>query len=124
MTVTREHVLAVVQSYCDLLTTGTAAQIADLYADDATVEDPLGADVLKGREAIQGFYATIEPLDRHGELKLVRATNNEAAFSFELTIKHENGGMVIAPIDVMTFNDEGKISSMRAFWTQDDIKQL
>ena len=54
----------------------------------------------------------------------VPATNNEAAFHFELTIKHENGGMVIAPIDVMTFNDEGKISSMRAFWTQDDIKQL
>ncbi|OHU53100.1 nuclear transport factor 2 family protein [Mycobacteroides chelonae] len=124
MTVTREQVLAVVQSYCDLLTTGTAAQIADLYADDATVEDPLGADVLKGREAIQGFYAAIEPLDRHGDLKLVRATDNEAAFHFELTIKHENGGMVIAPIDVMTFNDEGKISSMRAFWTQDDIKQL
>ncbi|MBA0049035.1 nuclear transport factor 2 family protein [Mycobacterium sp. NPDC050853] len=124
MTVTREQVLAVVQSYCDLLTSGTAAEIADLYADDATVEDPLGADVLKGREAIQGFYATIEPLNRRGELKLVRATANEAAFHFELTITHEHGGMVIAPIDVMTFDDNGKISSMRAFWTQDDIKQL
>lgn len=54
----------------------------------------------------------------------MRATDNEAAFNFELTIKHDNGGMVIAPIDVMTFNDEGKITSMRAFWTQDDIKQL
>lgn len=124
MTVTREHIVSVVQSYCDLLTSGTAAQIADLYADDATVEDPIGTEVRKGRAAIEEFYSAITPLERLGELKLVRAGANEVAFNFALTIKHAAGGMVISPIDVMTFNDEGKISSMRAFWSQDDIQQL
>lgn len=124
MTLTREQAVAAVERYCELLSTGTAEQIADLYAPDATVEDPIGADVLKGREAIEGFYKTIEPLNRHGELKLVRTVGNEAAFQFALTLKHGDGGMVIAPIDVMTFDDKGKITAMRAYWSKDDIQAL
>lgn len=29
--------------------------------------------------------------------------------------------LTIAPIDVMTFDDDGKILSMRAFWNQEDM---
>jgi steroid delta-isomerase len=32
--------------------------------------------------------------------------------------------MQVDPIDVMVFNDEGKIQAMKAYWTQEHMKQL
>ena len=36
---------------------GSADDMAELYADDATVEDPVGGEVHIGRQAIRGFYS-------------------------------------------------------------------
>ena len=45
-----EKIDAAVDAYIELLNSGTAEQIADLYAADATVEDPIGADIRDTRE--------------------------------------------------------------------------
>ena len=46
----------------------------------------------------------------------IRVAGNEAAFAFRMEIDTGNGIMTIRPIDIMEFNDEGKIVSMRAFF--------
>lgn len=53
------RITEVVENYIDFLTNGTAEQIADLYAPDATVEDPIGADVRNTREQLVEFYSII-----------------------------------------------------------------
>jgi steroid delta-isomerase len=41
-----------------------------------------------------------------------------------LTIKAGNGGMLIEPIDVMVFDDDGKVTGMKAYWSADHVIQL
>ena len=62
--VSAEQIESVVHRYLDLVATGTGDQIAELFADDATVDDPVGGEVHIGRGAITGFYRNIESLPR------------------------------------------------------------
>jgi steroid Delta-isomerase len=119
-----EQIADTVNRYISLVAKGTADDIAELYADDATVEDPVGGEVHIGRQAIRGFYSATDGLERECELVTLRVAGNEAAFQFRLTIKAGNGGMVIEPIDVMVFGDDGKVTAMKAYWAADHVTQL
>jgi len=119
-----EQIADTVNRYISLVAKGTADDIAALYADDATVEDPVGGEVHIGRQAIRGFYSATDGLERECELVTLRVAGNEAAFQFRLTIKAGNGGMLIEPIDVMVFGDDGKVTAMKAYWSADHVTQL
>ncbi len=119
-----EQITETVNRYISLVASGTADDLAELYADDATVEDPVGGEVHIGRQAIHGFYSTFENMERDNELTLLRVAGNEAAFGFRLTVKAAGSGMVIEPIVVMAFNEEGKVAAMKAYWSPDDVTQL
>jgi steroid delta-isomerase len=119
-----EQIADTVNRYISLVARGSADDIAELYADDATVEDPVGGEVHIGRQAIRGFYSATDGLERECELVTLRVAGNEAAFQFRLTIKAGNGGMLIEPIDVMVFDDDGKVTGMKAYWSADHVTQL
>ncbi|MGA8328674.1 MAG: nuclear transport factor 2 family protein [Mycobacterium sp.] len=119
-----QHITETVNRYISLVANGTADDIVELYADDATVEDPVGAEIHIGRQAIRGFYSTFENMERDNELTLLRVAGNEAAFGFRLTVKAGGGGMVIEPVVVMAFNEEGKVAAMKAYWSPDNVTQL
>ncbi|MCW1957209.1 MAG: nuclear transport factor 2 family protein [Mycobacterium sp.] len=116
-----EHIEATVNRYLELVGGGTADEIAALFADDATVEDPVGGEVHIGRHAIHGFYKNIESLPRRTELITLRVAGREAAFLFAITVGSEGGRMRIEPIDVMVFNSEGKVASMKAYWSPANV---
>jgi steroid delta-isomerase len=122
-TPTAEHIESVVNRYLELVGGGTAEEIADLFANDATVEDPVGGEVHIGRQAIHGFYKNIESLPRETELITVRVAGHEAAFQFVITVGPDGGRMRIEPIDVMVFNADGKIASMKAYWSPANVSQ-
>lgn len=113
-----------VNRYIGLLAKGSADDLVELYADGANVEDPVGGEVHVGRQAIRGFYSAIENLERECELVSLRVAGNEAAFQFRLTITAGDSRMVMEPIDVMLFDDDGKVAAMKAYWSADDVKQL
>jgi steroid Delta-isomerase len=116
---------AIVSKYLDTVANRTAADVAELYAEDATLEDPVGGgEVHIGREAIRGFYKATDGVDVETELLSIRVGGHEAAFVFAITVKMGEGGMRIEPIEVMTFNDDGKITSMKAYWGPQDVTQL
>jgi steroid Delta-isomerase len=119
-----EQIADTVNRYISLVAKGSADDIAELYADDATVEDPVGGEVHIGRQAIRGFYSATDGLERECELVTLRVAGNEAAFQFRLTIKAGNGGMLIEPIDVMVFGDDGKVTAMKAYWSADHVTGL
>ncbi|MBV8928772.1 MAG: nuclear transport factor 2 family protein [Mycobacteriaceae bacterium] len=116
-----EDITKTVNRYIELVGGGSAEDIAALYTEDAVLEDPVGGDVLRGRDAVRGFYANVENVERTCELVTLRVSGNEAAFQFRLTVA---GAMLIEPIDVMVFDDEGKVKSMRAYWGPENVIQL
>jgi steroid delta-isomerase len=113
-----------VNRYIELVAKGGADELVELYADDATVEDPVGGEVHIGRQAIHGFYSAVDEVQRECELVSLRVAGNEAAFQFRLTITAGEHRMVIEPIDVMVFDDRGKVSAMKAYWSAADVTQL
>ena len=119
-----EQIADTVNRYLGLVAKGSADDIAELYADDATVEDPVGGEVHIGRQAIRGFYSAIENAERETELVTLRVAGNEAAFQFKLTVIAGEHRMVIEPIDVMVIGADGKVTAMKAYWSADNVTQL
>lgn len=116
---------ATVDSYIELLNSGTAEQIADLYAPDATVEDPIGAEIRDTREQLVEFYSVITGMeDRTATLKWKKVAGDTAVFEFTLVTKTSGLAFEITPVDIMVFDENGKVKSMRAVWRQEDLKQL
>ncbi len=123
--VSAEKITETVHRYLELVANGSADEIADLFADDATVEDPVGGgEVHIGKHAIQGFYKNVESAQRATELVTLRVAGHEAAFLFVITVDAGGHKVRIEPIDVMNFNAEGKITSMKAYWSFADAKQV
>ncbi|OBA98217.1 hypothetical protein A5662_16295 [Mycobacteriaceae bacterium 1482268.1] len=106
-----------VYRYIELLATGCADELAALYTPDATVEDPVGSGVRRGHDAIRELYRRIETQDRTVELLSVHVNGDEAAFLARLTVINDGVHTTIDGIDVMTFDERARITSMRAFWS-------
>jgi steroid Delta-isomerase len=119
-----EQIADTVNRYISLVAKGGADDISELFADDATVEDPVGGEVHIGRQAIRGFFSATDGLERECELVTLRVAGNEAAFHFRLTVIAGEHRMLIEPIDVMAFDDDGKVTAMKAYWSADNVTQL
>ena len=114
-----------VNRYLDFVAKGQADDIAALYADDATVEDPVGSEVHIGRPAIRGFYSSVENIKAETEVVTLRALGSEVAFLWAMTIDLGNDTrMRMEIISTMTFDEAGKIASMKAYWGPDNVTQL
>jgi steroid Delta-isomerase len=121
MTASNERILEVIHSYVDLVAHGTTDQIVALYADGATVEDPVGSEVRSTRESIREFYSGLEAMEQEGTMLTARVAGGQAAFQFELATKAGEQTFTLSPIDVMTFDDDARITSMKAFWADTDL---
>jgi steroid delta-isomerase len=119
-----EQITQTVNSYLELVSKGQADAITDLYADDATVEDPVGGEVHIGRAAVRGFYTAVENVKAQTDVVTLRALGNEAAFHWTLSLDFGDNGMRVDIISVMTFADDGKIASMKAYWGPENVTPL
>lgn len=121
MTASSERILEVITSYVDLVAHGSADQILALYAEGATVEDPVGSEVRTTRESIREFYAALEGMEQQGKVLTARIAAGQAAFQFELATTVGEQTFTLSPIDVMTFDDDARITSMKAYWADTDV---
>ena len=91
--------------------------IMSIYAEDCWIEDPVGSERKVGREAVREFYALGVDMGVRMTLESeIRIAGNEAAFAFRLEADTPEGRLSVRPIDVMVFDDEGKVRSMRAYF--------
>jgi len=112
-----DKMIAAVNAYIGAFEKKDLETIIDLYADDCWIEDPVGTDRKSGKEALREFYQVGIDLGVVGTLESeIRIAGNEAAFAFSMNFDTGAGVLSTRPIDIMTFNDAGKITSMRAFW--------
>lgn len=112
-----EKMVSACETYVSSLGAKNLDAIMDLYTDDAWIEDPVGTEKRVGRDALREFYQNAIDMGAIGTLESeVRVAGNMAAFAFKLEVDLGDSKLVVRPIDVMTFNDDGKITSMRAIW--------
>ena len=119
---TREAITKTVNRYLEFLATGTADDVLTLYTADATIEDPVGSDLRRGHDAIREFYAGFQDAKKETELAELRVTGTEAAFLWHLTLDAGDSHTRISPISMMAFDEDAKITSMRAFWSPSDVR--
>jgi steroid delta-isomerase len=89
-----------------------------LWADGATMEDPVGTPLKHGKEEIGAFFDQGQSQADSIELKPLAPAiicGNQASFLMEVRPTIGGSTMIIDAIDVMTFDDDGKITSQRAF---------
>lgn len=124
--VSEKQMKEAMQAYIDCFNRQDPAAIAALYADDATVEDPVGSPLKNGKAEVAAFYKMA--VATGAKLKLaapIRASHgNSAAMAFDVQLNMPTGEAIIQVIDVMTFNDAGQFTSMRAFWGKSDMVLL
>jgi steroid Delta-isomerase len=121
----RSRMLLVVQSYIEAFDRCDGDALAQLYADDATVEDPVGSAPIIGHTAIRDFYG--EVVLNKAKLTLagpVRTAANCAAFPFECRFIFEGAYCRFDIIDVFRFDDHGKIKGMQAFYGPENIHRI
>jgi len=93
-----------------------------LYAADAIVEDPVGSELRRGHGAIREFYAPFQDVKKDTELAELRVAGSEAAFLWHLTLDAGDSRTRISPVSLMTFDEDARITSMRAFWSPSDVQ--
>lgn len=111
-----EAIKTVMESYIAAFNAKDPAAVAALYDEQGTVEDPVGSAQRMGRQAIQAFYENVIKRSGGAKLELVTvnpSTANSGAMFFQIKL----GQATINVIDVMRFNDAGKITSMNAYST-------
>ena len=94
------------------------------FAPDATLEDPVGADVVTGTDAIGAFFDNVHDMADGITMEAtgpIRVAAGQAAFPFRILTTLGDTQMTMPVIDVMTFDDDGRITSMRAFWDMADM---
>ncbi|WP_230387964.1 MULTISPECIES: steroid Delta-isomerase [Pseudomonas] len=122
---TPEQVQARMQRYVELVDAGDIDGILALYAEDATVEDPVGQPPLRGIGAVSEFYR-----QGLGQMNVsaaltgpVRATHNGCgAVPFRVDLTWEGRECSLQVIDVMEFDEHGLIRSMKAFWSEVNLQ--
>lgn len=90
----------------------------DLFAVGATLEDPVGTPIRTGREEIGAFYDQGWSVAEQIEIRPIGRTivlANEAAFAEEVRPTIRGATMSLPAIVVMTFDDDGRITSQRGF---------
>jgi len=112
-----EKITDAVNTYLSSFERQDLEAIVSVFADDCWIEDPVGSERKVGREALREFYKVGLSIGAKMTLESeIRIAGNEAAFAFRLDAQIPTGKLTVRPIDVMTFDDNGKVTSMRAYF--------
>lgn len=93
----------------------------DLFADDAWIEDPVGTPQRQGRKEIGDFWDEVHTVPDAIELRplgIVTVIGDEGIFTMQARATLGDTVFGIDIIDLMTFDEAGKITTMRAFFDQ------
>ena len=117
-----DEAMRVCETYIHALVTNDVEAILDLYADDATVEDPVGTESRSGKDALRSFYTgAVTGVVEAALTGQPRVAGNEVAFPFQVIAGQPGEKIQNNIIDVFRFNAEGKVDLMRAFWGSNNV---
>lgn len=122
---------AVMLQYVDRVNAGDLEGILALFAANGTVEDPVGSPLVSGAEALREFYT--KAVASEARLRVVAGPygsfGNAVAMAAEVTVPKvadmpDLGPVLIPLVEVMTFDDDCRITSMRAYWGEEEMQKI
>ena len=116
------HIRRVYNRYPELVTKGDVDAIMELYDKDATIEDPIGSDLHRGHDAIRKFYEAAAGTITMKVTGPPRVAGLEAATPLVVLMGPAGQQNALDIISIMVFNEAGKITSMRAYWSFDAMR--
>ncbi|MCP5040455.1 MAG: Nuclear transport factor 2 [bacterium] len=119
---TPKEIRSLVDSYVKMMCDSDIEGILALYADDATAQDPVGGEVQKGKEALRNFYALTAPALQVELNGPVCVAGRECAFLLLAELTMGDNKQYLDATDIFSFNDEGKITSMKAYWDPAELR--
>jgi len=119
---TPDEIRATVHSYVDKMCKSDIDGILALYADDATAEDPVGGEVQQGVEALRNFYTLTAPALQVELNGPICVSGNECAFLLLAELTMGDAKSYLDATDIFSFGDDGKITSMRAYWNPAELR--
>lgn len=117
---------AALQAYVDRTNAGDAEGLIALFAPDAWMEDPIGTPIKTRDEMAALFRDGAAYGARIERVAPIRGSHGaEAALVFEVEYTPPGSRRLrIRSLDVCTFNEEGLITSLRAYWGPDDVEEI
>ncbi|NYH11802.1 steroid Delta-isomerase [Pseudomonas moraviensis] len=122
--ISAQQIQTTMARYVELVDAGDIDGILALYSEDATVEDPVGQPPIQGLADIERFYRQGLGASKVSATLTgpVRATlNGCGAMPFRVDMQWAGQPCSLHVIDVMEFDDDGKIRSMKAYWSEANI---
>lgn len=118
-----EKIRATADTYVAALNASDPAAMAGIYAENATLEDPVGGGTVhEGIDAIRGFYDNLAPLKIDATLHEARVCGNELLFNFDITTHFDADSKATINVwDLMRFDEDNKVVSMRAYWGPENM---
>jgi steroid delta-isomerase len=110
---------ATVDRYTAAFTAGDRDGYVGLFTEDAWIEDPVGTPRVEGHDGIRAFFEQNRAMAEEITLRRtgpVRVAAGECAFPMQARPVLGDTTFAVHIIDVMTFADDGRITTMRAFW--------
>ena len=113
-----EQIQATIDRYIDAYLQNDKAAFLSLWAADGVLEDPVGTPAHIGPEALGAFWDGAREMADRIVLKLEKAViaGGEAAVTIEINAHMGEGGLVMPAVDIMCFDDDGLLTSVRAYW--------
>jgi steroid delta-isomerase len=115
----------IMRAYVDAVSGDDVEAVVALFTEDAVVEDPIGTGSHVGHDALREFYQiavdSVEKMVLEGN---VRVRDQWGACAMLAYPKGMEMKFVIETLDVMEFNDAGKIIRMTAYWGDRNMRQL
>lgn len=116
---TPEQVEAAVEEYFDSVGAFDVQRYVNNFAPDGVLEDPVGTPPVQGTAALTAFITNIIAPFQEIKHKIqdINVCGNEAAVNWKLHLKTTTGKKIIIDgMGVFTFNQQGKLQSVREFW--------
>ena len=113
-----DQIQATIDRYIDAYLQNDKAAFLALWTSDGVLEDPVGTPAHVGSEALGAFWDGARDMADHILLKLEKAViaGGEAAVIIEINAHMGEGGLVMPAVDIMRFDDDGLLTSVRAYW--------
>ena len=116
--------------YLERVGEGDVDAVLGLFAEEISVEDPVGGGAgthVEGREAVEAFFregfSRSKPQPKRTG-PICTTQGNEASMPFTLQLELAGRAYEIDVIDVVSFDVNCKITRLRAFWNPDEMRAL
>jgi steroid delta-isomerase len=115
---TPEQIRATVDAYVDGYTRGDREAVVSLFAAGAELHDPVGTPAHEGADAIRAFWDQVRSLTE--TMKLVPedivVCGDEAVMVMTVEAGTVGAGMRMHVVDTFEFDDDARITRLKAYW--------